>query len=814
MMTDGTRAAIRQVSGLKGLVLFILLALAAWLAVRPIVVPPAALPASAPPDTFSAGRALEHLRVIAAQPHPVGSPANLKVRDYIVQQIRAMGLTPVVQEATGTVPGSLGLMSAHLYNILARINGTDGPAGGAVGVMAHYDSQPNTPAAADDGVGSASLLETMRAILAGSRQHPALAGPTLHNDLIFIFTDCEELDAEGSQAFYTQHPWAKEIRVMINLESGSPQGGSFLTQTTPGNLALAKAFEAAAPQPVAYSFLTQLLTIIPGGFGTDMSIFAENGVPGLEPMFGLRFRMVYHSALDKLDALDPGTLQHQGGYTLGLARYFGNLDLAAVKAGQDATFFTLFPSLNVVYPASWALPLAILAGLLLLGLLVGGLIRGRLSVGGILAGTGLALARILVPVILAAVVWMAVAAVHPEFWRNLMGSPYQASLYLLGFVALVAAASLGLFALTRRAVSAAHQTVGALLLWFILALLTALSLPGMSYLFTWPLLATTLLLGGIEVLGKPVENASAPSWGRLAGLAAAGIVILVMVAPAIVLLYILLGFWFLIFTPSIPFIAAAMLFVALALALLTPQMEMWASGRRWLSTGVAAALAVILLAFASLTSGFSPSQPMQNGVWYEMNADSGSASWYSLGTRVEDAWTAQFFPVAAEPVAMVETYPALSPLEPVGLLRGPAPAVSLPGPELSVVSDQTTGGVRILSLHLSSPRGARALRVEARGAPVLSASSNGSQATDDSWPGQNRWLLRYYGLDARGLDLVLEVQPGKPLTLVVADQSEGLPALAGVTYIPRSADMIPFALAQEMMPYSETTSVTRTFELK
>ncbi len=814
MKTDGTRAAIWQASGFKGLVLFILLALAVWLAVRPIVVPPAALPASAPPDTFSSGRALEHLRVIAAQPHPVGSPANLKVRDYIVQQIRAMGLTPVIQEATGTVPGSLGLMSAHLYNILARIPGTAGPAGGVVGVMAHYDSQPNTPAAADDGVGAASLLETMRAILAGSRQQPAVAGSGLRNDLIFIFTDCEELDAQGSQAFYTQHPWAKEIRAMVNLEAGTPDGGVFLTKVTEGNLPLAQAFETQTPSPVAYSFLTQLLTIFSGGFGTDMTVFAENGVPGIEPMFGLSYRIGYHSALDNVEALNRGTLQQQGEYTLGLARYFGGLDLSTLKTNQDATFFTLIPGVNVLYAGTWVVPLAVVAGLLLLGLIVVGVVRRRLAVGGVLAGTGLALVRILAPAILAAVVWVGVAAIHPQFWRNLMGSPYQAGLYMIGFVVLTAAASLALLALTRRAVSAAHQTAGALVVWFIFALLTALSLPGMSYLFTWPLLATTLLLGGMELVGKRTESAGAAGWGRLAGLAAAGIVTLAMVAPPVMLVYILIGFWMVTFNPGLPFIAAAMLFVALASALLTPQMEVWLAHRRWFATGIAAGLAVALLAVASLTSGFSPSQPMQNGVWYEMSAGSGSAAWYSLGTKVEDAWTAQFVPGAIEPVAMAEVYPALSPLEAVGLFRGAAPAASLPGPELSVVSDRTSGDVRTVSLHLSSPRGARALRVEALGTPVLAASSNGSRATNASWLGRERWLLRYYGLDAKGLALVLEVAPGKPLTLVVADQSEGLPALAGVSYAPRSADMIPFALAQEMMPYSETTSVTRTFELK
>ena len=45
---------------------------------------PAIVPASAPATEFSAERAMEHIRVIAQEPHPVGSPENAQVRAYII----------------------------------------------------------------------------------------------------------------------------------------------------------------------------------------------------------------------------------------------------------------------------------------------------------------------------------------------------------------------------------------------------------------------------------------------------------------------------------------------------------------------------------------------------------------------------------------------------------------------------------------------------------------------------------------------------------------------------------------------------------
>ena len=46
---------------------------------------PDPVPASAPATDFSSARALEHMRMVARQPHPMGSPANAAVRDYLVR---------------------------------------------------------------------------------------------------------------------------------------------------------------------------------------------------------------------------------------------------------------------------------------------------------------------------------------------------------------------------------------------------------------------------------------------------------------------------------------------------------------------------------------------------------------------------------------------------------------------------------------------------------------------------------------------------------------------------------------------------------
>jgi acetylornithine deacetylase/succinyl-diaminopimelate desuccinylase-like protein len=143
--------------------------------------PPDPLPTSAPANEFSAERAFSHVEQVGERPHPVGSAANAEVRNYLVGQLAALGLRPTVQEATSvrTMEGTASI--ARVHNIHARIEGTN-PTGHVL-LVAHYDSVPRGPGAADDGAGVAAILEIARAITSGS---------VPRNDIDIVFTDAEE----------------------------------------------------------------------------------------------------------------------------------------------------------------------------------------------------------------------------------------------------------------------------------------------------------------------------------------------------------------------------------------------------------------------------------------------------------------------------------------------------------------------------------------------------------------------------------------------------------------------------------------------
>src|SRR5215470_10126244 len=87
--------------------------------------PPAAAPADAPAADFSAARALKHIDVIATHTHPIGSAQQRDVREYIIAELRAAGLTPEIQQTTSVREGKSAAVAATVQNIVARMPGTN-----------------------------------------------------------------------------------------------------------------------------------------------------------------------------------------------------------------------------------------------------------------------------------------------------------------------------------------------------------------------------------------------------------------------------------------------------------------------------------------------------------------------------------------------------------------------------------------------------------------------------------------------------------------------------------------------------------------
>lgn len=448
--------------------------------------PPRAEPVGTSPGVFSESRAMQHLSVIAAQPHPTGSAALVQVREYLLRELHAAGLEPQVQYSTLFRP-SQGAPGG-IHNVLARLKGSGN--GEAVLLVAHYDSFEGSFGASDNGAAVATLLETVRTLKAGE---------PLKNDVITLFTDGEEAGMLGAQVFVAEHHWAKDVGLVLNFEARGNGGPVLMFESSDNNRWLIGEFAKAAPFPFAHSLSYEIYKLLPND--TDLTVFKEAGLPGLNfaHIDGIAH---YHSPLDHVSAVDAGSFSHQGSYALALARHFGNADLKQTSE-QNAVYFDLFGRVLVHYSSGWVLPLTLLSCAVFAVLLVLGFRKQRLTIRGILQGS----ATLLISIVVAAVaglllwrtVWMFAEGPSPE--------TLQSRAFLLGFVAVAIAITSVVYTVMRKRASVENLAAGALLWWLLLLLIISFRIPGGSFLFHWPLLTGMVGLGWL-ILNDDTKRSS------------------------------------------------------------------------------------------------------------------------------------------------------------------------------------------------------------------------------------------------------------------------------------------------------------------
>ena len=246
-----------------------------------------------PPSSSPRGCAEKHVEAIARAPHPMGSAESDRVRETLVQRLEEIGLKAEVQSPKAQKP-------PMPRNILARIKGQGPPGKKTLMLCAHYDSVHEGPGASDNAAGVAVILETLRALK---------SGPPLERDLIVLLTDGEECGFDGSRLFVDEHPWAKEVGIVLNFDARGNSGPSIMFETSDGNGWLISHYGQAVLEPLATSLSMDVYKILPND--TDLSVFKRAGMGGLNFAFGSGLAY-YHTPEDTPENLDQRTLQHQG----------------------------------------------------------------------------------------------------------------------------------------------------------------------------------------------------------------------------------------------------------------------------------------------------------------------------------------------------------------------------------------------------------------------------------------------------------------------------------------------------------------------
>lgn len=713
--------------------------------------PPAPAASDAPPSTFSAARAMGTVAALATGPRPIGSPASDRVRDGLVDRLRAMGLQTSTTPGTGT-SSSEGVQAAGaVENVVATRRGS-APTG-AVVLMAHYDSVPSGPGAADDGSGVASILETVRA-LSGS--------PALRNDLVVLLTDGEEAGLLGAQAFTRADPLRGRPAVVLNWEARGSGGPSLLFQTSPGNARLIDAYRAV-PHPAGDSSLAAAYSLLPND--TDLTPFLAAGRPGLNSAFVERAGR-YHTPGDTPANLDPGSVQQQGSSMLALTRVLGAADLApfdpavsGAPAPGDVTYAAVFGHLWV-YPGGYVVPLALLAAVTVLGALVLAVRRGRVTPARFAGAFATWPVAVLAAALLGEGVWRAVAAVRPGYANGLgfvhRPGAVQAGVLLLGLVALLSWGTL-----LRRRLGAWAMGLAATAWLAALGVLTAVLVPGASFLFALPALGAALGAGVAAVVPAP--------WRPLP-VAAGGLLTVVLLVPFSLGLFDAAG------------LAGSALPAATVVLGLAPLAVLVAGRALPARVPVAVLVAALALgAVGALAHRPDAAFPDRADLAYQHDTDAGTARWVSRDP-VPAPWTARY--VTGEPTVPGPDlpWPSDAPVR-----TGPAPVVGLPAP--AARTRRLPGGA--LELRVGSRRGADTLGVRADAGGVRSVEVTYVGRRPVVLPVRGRLNLRLFAVPRGGARLVLRTDSPAPLRLVVRDQTTGLSGISGWTPRPPGLERSP-----------------------
>lgn len=431
---------------------------------------------AAPPSEFSAARAGGQLQTLFAEevPHPLGTPANVRVRDRIVARFRELGYETRVERRFAC---NASAVCGTVENIHAAAPGQ--PSGDPVLVVAHYDSVPAGPGVSDDGMGVAALLEVAR-IVRGERHR---------NRIEFLVDDGEEAGLLGAEAYVAT---GGKAAVVVNVENRGTRGLSNMFETSRGNRWLIARLAGALPMPTATSFFYAVYELLPND--TDVTIFKRAGIAAVNfaAIGGVHW---YHTPFDDLAHASPRLLQHHGDNILGAVRAFADADLTA-RSADNAGFFDVLGFFLVWWPEGWTLWIAVASLVLLM------VMARRVPVKTIALGIGATFLALLLAAALGfGVSWIARLRAQEVSW---VARPLAsiAAMWMAGIAA-------ALFAFAFRALrdpvgspderAIPSQSTGAIagvaLVWHALGIALALTMPGAAFLFVVPALLLSLLFG-------------------------------------------------------------------------------------------------------------------------------------------------------------------------------------------------------------------------------------------------------------------------------------------------------------------------------
>jgi len=689
---------------------------------------------------FSTERALEQVKNISQKPHFVGSDNHNVVANYLVKELKNLGLETSIQE--GFSFSDKGILTRS-KNILARIKGTNNDK--ALLLLSHYDSAPHSysKGSSDAGSGVATILESVRAFTYAKKQHK--------NDIIILFSDAEELGLNGAALFVTQHLWAKEVGLVLNFEARGSSGPSYmLMETNAGNAGLVKEFSTANAQyPVSNSLMYSVYKMLPND--TDLTVFREQG-----NIQGYNFAFIdghynYHTAQDDINHLDKNSLAHQGKYLMPLLNYFSNADLSATLATEDEVYFTI-PYTFISYPFSWVLPMVIIAFALLLLLIFIGIGKRVLSFPEMIRGFIPLLCSVIVSGLITFLGWKLLLLLYPQYNDLLNGFTYNGHDYIAAFTLLSLSICFAFYQIFSFKKVTMNHYVAPLFLWILLNGSIAFFLKGAGFLIL-PVLAGLLMLAFFVLTQKS-------KWILNLFLC---IPALLIIAPFIQMFPIGLG---------LKVLFGSAILTALTFGLLLPVFGSFM--RKGRVSLLFLMLAIGFFAKAHYESGYELGKAKSNSLVYILDTDKNKATWATYDTNL-DEWTKTYLGQNPKDATVLSSISLPSKYNSGFTFTADAPMKNLSRPIIEFLKDSIIGTNRYLKIRITPTRKVNRYDVFANeNLEIQNFKANGLTLLGQKgsvYERKGKKLLSYYVVDQLPLEIQFSIAASSVLDLDLMESS-------------------------------------------
>lgn len=713
-----------------------------------------------PFSEFSTQRALEQVYEISKKPHYIGSQNHETVAQYIISELRNLGLEVQTQE--GYTLSDWGNLTKS-KNIMARIKGSRNSK--ALLLLSHYDSAPHSfsKGASDDASGIATILESVRAFLNNKTSHK--------NDIIILFTDAEELGLNGAELFVTQNKWAKQVGLALNFEARGTSGPSYMLMEVPKkNSKMVEEFAKASPlHPVTNSLMYSIYKMLPND--TDLTVFREQGkIPGFNFAF-IDSHFNYHTAQDDYYHLSSRSLAHQGSYLMPLLNHFANADLSHLESDDDKVYFSL-PFYFVSYPFDWNIPLVLIAVAVLGGLLFIGTAKRIIDYKQIKEGFIIFGKALLTSGLATFILWQIILLINPHYKEILQGFPYNGHDYIIAFIFLSLGIGFWFYQNARAENQVANYYFAPLTIWILINLIFVFVLPGAGFMIIpvyFGLMAMTYFTLTQRVNKTLNLFLNIPA--------------LLIYAPFVVMFPIGLG---------LKIVAATAILTILIFGILLSTLSAYRNKRIW-----AIAMGIISVAFlvkAQIYSGFEKGEAKPNSLVYILDSSQKKAFWTTYDNKLDD-WTKSYLGNDPKPATALNSSPLFSKYNNGFTFMADAPLKPLANPTLSMLRDSVGGNQRFVKIKIAPNRNVNRYDLFANQNIVfrnLKANGAGALGQKNSvYERKNKRLLSYYVVNNEPLVLEFSVPINTHVNMTILESSFDLLSQKDFNIKKRESWMMP-----------------------